>query len=247
MIRLIHAEWFKIRRSILWVLAVISPLLAAGAGMMDGITTGASDASSTERWVTALAIMSVLHALLFLPLLSGVYAAVLCRYEHIGGGWKQLLSLPVSRTQLYVVKLLYILLLLAVTQLLFLGALLALGLALDFGGPIPWEIIGGSVAGGWLACLPLAALQLAVSTAWPSFAAPLAVNVILTLPNMMVANSLDYGPYYPWAQPVLAMAPFGAYGYGAFNISSFTLYGVVLGSFLVFLAAGWLYFTRKSH
>jgi len=242
MVRMIRAEWLKIRRSILWLLAALSPVLAALGGMLNGAPEG----GGSGEWIAALQLMAVLHALLFLPLLTGVFAAMLCRYEHIGGGWKQLLALPVSRTQVYAVKLAFVLLLLAVTQVVFLAAYLVVGLAMGFEGPIPWEIVAGSLLGGWVACLPLAALQLAVSVAWASFAAPLAINVIFTLPNLLIVNSANYGPYYPWAQPVLAMMPHDAYGYGAFNVSAMTLFAVILGSFVLFLIGGWLYWTRKS-
>jgi len=243
MVRMIRSEWLKIRRSVLWLLAAASPLLAALGGMIDG---GPDAGGGSEQWIAALQLMAVLHGLLFLPLLTGVFAAMLCRYEHIGGGWKQLLALPVSRTQVYAVKLAFVLLLLAVTQLIFLAAYLGVGLAMGFEGPIPWEIVAGSLVGGWVACLPLAALQLAVSVAWASFAAPLAINVMMTLPNLLIVNSANYGPYYPWAQPVLAMMPQDAYGYGAFNVSAVTLFVVILGSFALFLAGGWLYWRRKA-
>ena len=69
--------------------------------------------------------------------------------------------------------------LLAVVQLLFMGAVLGAGLIHKVDAPIPWEMLLRCLLGGWVACLPLAALQLGVSTAWSSFAAPLALNVVL--------------------------------------------------------------------
>lgn len=245
MLRMIRSEWMKVRRSVLWLLALVSPLLAMLIGLADSPVREA--ARGEEAWLITFTMMIVMHGLLFLPLLTGVFAALLCRYEHVGGGWKQLLALPVTRLQVYVVKGLYVLLLLAITQLLLLAAVLVVGLALGFEGSPPWETIAWSLIGGWIACLPLAALQLAVSTAWSSFGAPLAVNVILTIPNMMIANSETYGPFYPWAQPVLAMLPRGGeYGFGAFNVTMETLFLVILGSFLVFAAGGWFYFQQKA-
>ncbi|WP_337995046.1 ABC transporter permease [Paenibacillus thermotolerans] len=135
---------------------------------------------------------------------------------------------------------------LAAAQLLFLTGLLLIGLVKGYPAPIPWDGIGRSVFGGWVACLPLAALQLAVSTAWSSFAAPMAVDVIFTLPNILVVNSAKYGPYYPWAQPMLAMASGGADSFGAFNVPLETLLIVILGSFLLFFVSGLVYFQRRS-
>lgn len=241
MLRMIRSEWMKIRRTVIWMLAAVSPLFALLFGLLGSGTSG-----DDYSWMTALTLMSVLHAMLFLPLLTGIFAAMVCRYEHAGGGWKQLLALPVSRSHVYLVKFALVMALLAATQLLFLVVLLLTGGLLGFDEPIPWAALLRSAAGGWVACLPLAALQLLVSTAWSSFAAPLAVNVILTLPNLLVVNSAEYGPYYPWAQPMLAMMPRADYGTGAFNVTPETLFGVILGSFALFLAAGWIYFARKA-
>ncbi|MCQ6561951.1 ABC transporter permease [Paenibacillus mendelii] len=244
MVRMFRSEWLKLRKSVIWLLAVVSPLLAALVGILSILDD--AEIIGGSPWLYALSMMAALHAMLFLPLLTGVYAALVCRYEHAGGGWKQLLSLPVSRSQVYLVKFAFIMLLLAITQLLFLAALLGIGLSLGFPGPIPWKEIIVACLGGWIACLPLAALQLAVSTAWSSFAAPLAVNVIFTLPNMLVANSAEYAPYYPWVQPMLAMMPRDEMSFGAFNVSPVTLFAVIGGSFLLFLASGWTYFSKKA-
>ncbi|PYI53749.1 ABC transporter permease [Paenibacillus flagellatus] len=241
MIAMFRSEWIKLRKTVIWLLAGVSPLIAAGIVFLE------PGEGMDSPWLPALGIMSVLHAMLFLPLLTGVFAALLCRHEHIGGGWKQLLALPVSRLQVYVIKFVYVMLLVAFTQLLFVIVLLLIGTALGFSAPIPWSEIARSVAGGWVACLPLAALQLAVSTAWPSFAAPLAVNVIFTIPNILITNSAEYGPYYPWAQPMLAMIPRGGeMSFGAFNVTPETLFLVILGSFVLFGVSGYVYFARKA-
>lgn len=241
MLRLLHVEWLKLRRSVVWLLAVMSPLLAGVAGYASVRIDGVED------WQRLFTVMSLLHALLFLPLLTGIYAAFLCRYEHTGGGWKLMLSLPVRRTQVYAVKLTVIMLLLAVTQLLFLLAVVLVGLTMGFPDALPWRELLHSGARGYAACLSLAALQLFVSVFFQSFAAPLAVNVIFTLPNLLVANSSTYGPYYPWAQPLLAMIPKDSSDAGiAFLIPMQTLFMVVGLSFLGFFAAGWMYFRRKA-
>ncbi|MBB6671350.1 ABC transporter permease [Cohnella nanjingensis] len=240
MLRMFRSEWLKIRRSVMWLLIAVSPLIALAFGLFGFKQEG------SFPWIEALSLLSALHAMLFLPLLTGIYAALLCRYEHAGGGWKMMLALPVSRTQVYFVKFAVLMLLLAATQLLLLAALLAVGWANGISSPVPWRTIFASLGGGWIACLPLAALQLFASVAFQSFAAPLAVNVICTLPNMLVVNSARVGPYYPWAQPMLAMLPREDYGFGAFNLSLETLTIVVLGSFCVFFAAGWTYFAKRS-
>lgn len=238
--RIFLSELLKLRKSPIWLLILVSPALSTLVGY--GNPIGGID----DPWIAALGSMVMLHGWLFLPLMTGIFSAFVCRYEHIGGGWKQLVALPVSRTGVYFVKFGLVMLLVALSQLLLWGGLLLIGFCQGFTDPIPWEIIARSMLGGWVACLPLAALQMAVSVAWASFAAPMAVNVIFTLPNMLVVQSKDYGPYYPWSQPLLAMMPFSNDSHSAFNVSFQTLTFVIMGSFLLFLASGLLYFNRKA-
>ncbi|WP_217596102.1 ABC transporter permease [Cohnella sp. GbtcB17] len=244
MLRMIRSEWLKTRRLAKWLLLGAAP----GSAILTVLFGLSLDIGATADfpWKEALALGAVLYGSLLLPLLTGVYAAIVCRYEHFGGGWKQLLALPVSRTQVYMVKLAYVAGLIAFTQVLFLALLLLLGAMKGGTGSIPWATMLSAACGGWIASLPLAALQLAVSSAWTSFAAPLAVNVAFTLPNMLVANSETYAPYYPWLQPMLAMTPGNAYQFGAFGLSPLSLYAVVFGSFVLFLGAGWGAFFRRS-
>jgi hypothetical protein len=203
-------------------------------------------AEAPHEWLLTLSYMVFVHGLLFLPLLTGVFSAFVCRYEHTGGGWKQLLAMPVSRGKVYLAKFLIVAGLLLTTQLLFAAGFIFAGIANGYEPSIPWEMIGTSILGGLVACLPLAALQLFVSAAWSSFAAPLAINVIFTLPNILVINSEDFGPYYPWAQPFLAMMPSAENDFGALNMSPETLLFVIAGSFLLFFASGFTYFLRKE-
>lgn len=241
--RLFRSEFLKLRKSSIWLLIFVSPILS--------LLLTLSDISEIEtigqlQWTATLGIMTISHAILFLPLLTGIFSSFICRYEHVGGGWKQLLSLPVSRRNLYFVKILIVSLLIAVTQTLFISGLFIIGWMKGYPADIPWGTILASGIGGWLACLPLIALQMFVSVAWSSFAAPLAVNVIFTIPNMLIVNSESFGPYYPWAQPFLMMMPSSTDSFGALNVSIETLFIVILGSLTLFLCSGLIYFMRKE-
>lgn len=240
MLKIWQSEFLKIRKSSIWLLIFVSPLLASLS------TFGETLDVHEGEWIFTISLMAYVHGLLFLPLLTGVFSAFVCRYEHIGGGWKQVLALPVSRWKLYLVKFLTVIFLLVLTQLLLLGGLLLVGEIKGFTEAIPWKMIFTSVIGGLIACLPLAAMQMFVSVAWSSFAAPLAINVIFTLPNILVANSAKYGPIYPWVQPFLAMIPHTDGSFGALNVSLETLFIIIIGSFVVFFLSGIMYFQRKE-
>ncbi|WP_379128099.1 ABC transporter permease [Paenibacillus sp. sgz500958] len=237
--RVLSAERIKLSKSHLWLLVLASPAFAVLIGALAKEPEGFT-------WEGLLSLMGMLHALLLLPILSGLFVALLCRYEHQNGGWKQLLSLPVTRGTVYLSKFVLAAGLLAAVQLVFLLCLLGMGWIRD-AGPVPWELLFTRVLGGWIAVLPLAALQLAVSQGWSSFAAPLALNVSFTLPNILIANSATYGPYYPWVQPIIAMSPYSSGdAFGAFNLPLESLMVVVLGSFIIFFTAGLLFFRRKA-
>lgn len=230
-------------KSYVWLLIVVSPAVALLVGALADMQQDGENIS----WQVLLNAMSLVHALLFLPVLSGIFAALICRAEHSDGGWKMLLALPVTRSSVYFAKFTVIMVLLASVQLVFLAGLLGMGIYRGAEGAVPWPLFFSSLLGGWFACLPLAALQLGVSQGWSSFGAPLAVNVSLTIPNMLIANSATYGPYYPWVQPLLAMSsPYGEDRFGAFNLPAETLMLVVSGSLILFLTAGLLAFWRKT-
>ncbi len=241
-LNLVSSERLKMSRSLLWLLVLASPALAVLIGLLINEEFG--------NWPLLLGGMSMFHSMLFLPVLTGLFSSFICRYEHTQGGWKALLSLPVSRSAVYLAKFLIVVLLLALTQLLLLAGILIVGKVrhLSGSGDIPWNMLLQSMLGGWIACFPLAALQMFFSLRWSSFAAPLVINVIFTVPNLLIVNSATYGPYYPWAQPFLAMIPKGMQGYtfGAFGLPFENLMITILGSFILFLVCGLIYFNRKE-
>lgn len=241
--RLLGSEWIKVRKSSMWLLVFVSPLFASIVGFF----SMRFDDTERQFWEFLLSDMGFAHGLLFMPLLAGLFAAFVCRYEHDSGGWKQLLALPVHRSKVYLAKFTLVAMLLAATQLLYLAGMLAAGIGAGLEGPIPVGLMLQCAIGGLLATLPLAALQLAVSVGWANFAAPLAINVMLTLPNILVVNSQDFGPYYPWAQPFLAMLPDTAESFGAMNTPFVTLMLVIAAGFVVFFTSGLTYFRRRDY
>ncbi|WP_314587475.1 ABC transporter permease [Paenibacillus terrigena] len=239
---LMASERLKLSRSLIWILVLVSPLISLIIGLMASL----DDTPARIQYVQLQSIVFTLHAMLLLPILTGIFSAFVCRYEHSGGGWKSLLCLPVSRTGLFMAKFSIVVLLLAVTQLLMLASLAASVSFHDIPGGMNWELTLPAIISGWVACLPLAALQLWVSIGWSSFAAPLAINVALTLPNMLIVNSAQFGPYYPWAQPSLAMLTHSEMDFGAFTLPIENILITITCSFILFFIGGLLHLKRKE-
>lgn len=244
MLRMLKVEWMKTQWWLVALVIATGPLLAVAFGVDPG-----AGLSGAEAWKKAYGTTTVQYAWMFYPLLAGVLAALICRPEHKGGGWKQLLALPVRRTEVYLAKYSMLVAELAIANLLFGAVFVAVGLLQHMGtAGIPWTEIGRSLLAGWLAVLPLAAVQLWASTRWASFGASLALNVCLTLPAIFAAQSHEFGPWYPWAQPVLAMSGVGGTSSTnlALGIPATTLWAVIVGGLLVALAGGLLTFSAAD-
>lgn len=237
-LRLVSCEWYKIQKWLILILLIVGPVLSVGAGQ-----SFEPDSSSMDKWLWIYTVSTQQYAWMFYPVLTGVFAALICRYEHTNGGWKQLLAQPVSRTQIYLAKAFLLAAFAAASQLIFV-LLFALGAWWNgLSDTISWGIVMKSALAGWIAVLPLAALQLWISFLWRSFGVPLAINIALSLPSILAAQSETFGPFYPWAQPMLAMIP----KEGEFlNVNTETLVFVVIGGFLITSVGGWLNFVRRD-
>lgn len=241
--RVICAEWLKMRKSSVWYPVILAPLLTIAIGVMGASHGQLLKGANENAWNGYYLIVVAAYSLLLLPLLSGVLASMMCRFEHLSGGWKQVLAFPVPRTTLYAAKFLYILGLIALTQLLMMFGVIGTGLSiLHITTPIPWNLMLRSILGGWLASIPLIALQLWVSTWWKSFGAPFALNIILTIPAVAVAHSSRFGPIYPWAQPMLAMMPTGHH---FIYVTTKTAMTIVISG-VVLIAIGWVHFSKRD-
>ncbi|SFP64229.1 ABC transporter permease [Salibacterium halotolerans] len=234
---LLLVEFLKTRRLRLWLLVLIGPVLGVFFALGNFLFMNEGDNGWLEAWTQ----VQIFYSPLIFPILTGVYAALVCRTEYIGKGWKQLLSFPVKRYQVYLSKLILVCLLLLFTQLLLLLFYVGAGTVVGISNYIPWISLFGFIAKGWLASLPLAAIQILSSIYWRSFGAPLALNIGLSLPALLIANS-SFGQYYPWAQPMLAMSPADES-----PIQSYLMfYILVLGLFIVISLTGAVIFKKQD-
>ncbi|MDU9690497.1 ABC transporter permease [Priestia aryabhattai] len=239
--QLCKVEWFKLLKTKAWIYLFISPILIAAILFVGDPALP----NGKMKWLMASAFIANVHGLLLFPLIGGLVTSFVCRYEHEAGGWKQLLSLPVTRTAVYGAKLITAAAFMGILQVLVFVVLLGVSMLKDYPSTIPLKMIAGNMLGGWIAVLPILAFMLAVSMALSSFGASLTVSVILTLPNLFVVNSERFGPWYPWTQPMYGML--GVTGRESWDLmlTTQTFLVVIISSFLLFVAAGSLYFHRK--
>ncbi|AOT72604.1 ABC transporter permease [Geosporobacter ferrireducens] len=185
------------------------------------------------------------HGMFFLPLFAGIFAAFLCFYEHKNGAWKQLLTLPFPRWKIYLSKFLVLIFLLAIVQIMFLAGYLITGNLIHVEGLIPWKTVLTGIVGGWFACLPLAMLQLGLSTRFKSFGTALLFSISMVIPNIVITGFNSYiGAWFPFAPPYYAMFPQGLNLSPRLEPIPFIL--ILTVTFIIYFITGFRSFVRKD-
>lgn len=133
-VRALQAEWMKGRWWNIFPLLLLPPVYGALTGAMNTPKV----ANPAQHWRLVYAMSANNFAMWFLPLVTCVLVALLCRYEHKDGAWKQVLVLPIPRWQIYAAKFLIAVLLVIVMQALFLIGVIGLNHEI---GAIPWKML----------------------------------------------------------------------------------------------------------
>lgn len=233
--RVFSADWLKIRGKGLWFLVFLAP---AGLLAMQGLNFGLrldylKEQYRADLWGGLLDNLSE-----FVPVALYLGAALLsslmANVEHQTSVWKQLLALPVSRTAVFLSKLLLLLLLLACSCLLLSGGTALLGLLLGFGEqPVPYGKLLQLSFAAYAAVLPVVALQLWLSLANRNQTLPVGLGLTLSITSLF---SLYMPKWVPLIWPYLAWSGAKPWLYSAA--------GLLLG--LLVLLPGALHFARKD-
>jgi lantibiotic transport system permease protein len=236
-------EWMKLKRQRLWIIILFVPLIGCSLGAFNFKTSyEILMKSGHNEWYQLWTQVTFFYALLLFPILSGIFASFICRVDHLDGGWKQMLSLPVLRKKIYIAKLGVLMTMLLITQVTLLLVYIIVGTLLELSDPIPLSFLLGAGFNGWLAAFPLASIQLWLSLRTKSFGIPLGLNIFLAFVSL-ITMILKINFIYPWAQPSLAMiSPTEGKG-----IESYPLFiSVILIMFLLTFLLGCRYFIKKD-
>lgn len=239
---ILYVEQLKLKRSKLWLLYLLGPLLGVSLAYTNffknyDLFMGPGDNAWIEAWTQVALFMGPF----VLPILVGIFAALVCRGEHVGGGWKQLLAMPIKYSDIFIGKLLTIVRMVIITMLILMFFFIVFGYIKGLEGNLPIFSLLGFVIRGILACLPLIVLQLIISIRAKTFGIPLAVSIIFTLPAIIIAST-PLGQIYPWTQPMLAMSPEDESPIQSY----FLFYTVLIGTFLTLFIIGLRNFVKKD-
>lgn len=238
------SEFLKVRHSlVVWLVSFLVPLFLA----VIGITNYTANIHVFEEvgmvgWLGTWTQVEFLYGMVLCPSLSSVFVALICRFEHVDGGWKQLLTFPIPKKDIYFSKMIWAWFLVGITNIILFTYLFVIGNLMGVSGIFPFFDLLGLFLGGWLATLPLISMQLWLSTQWKNFVLPLAINFGFIMPNIFISSS-KYGKYYPWSQPAYAMTPENQLG---FTQSLQDFYITVIITFVVFSVIGLWNFLRSE-
>jgi lantibiotic transport system permease protein len=247
---LLVSDWIKMRKTWIPFLVILGPLGVVGLNavryaLSHGIVVPGDD---KHNW--ALLIQNTDH-LLMPTLVLGValLVSMLSGLEHQGHALKQLLALPVSRTQVYVSKFVWIVFLLAVSTTLCAVGMLGIGFVFGFSTHVAWMAVLQECYYPYLASYGIVAIQLLISLLVTNQAFAITLGVLgmifSGLFDAITPDSLAHiwhvAMFIPWAYPSLSAVTHGTVQY---LDTRYLISGLVVGGVMVVL--GSVLFAKKE-
>lgn len=172
---MIVAELAKLRRSSLWVVAVVLPVLAVVTGT---VNYSNNQGMLSAGWVPFWSQVVLFYGMLFMSMGVAVLASATWRMEHRGHNWNLLMTAPVRPSSITGAKIAALTAMVAVMQAVLLALMLVVGtFVLGLEGRLPWEQMTVALV-AVVAAVPVAALQSLLSMLTRSFVAPVALGLL---------------------------------------------------------------------
>lgn len=225
-------EWLKIKNAKIWWLVVLAPAFMVIQGVSNllryyDLFTG----KGQNVWLQLYHQSIIFYVMILLPLLISLVMFFLARIENAHQGWNYYLSLPVHKSQIYVVKFVIACGLILVNILAFITSMVIAGVLIGAPGQIPFQTLFFRPLAAYGAALPIMAFLYVLSMRFSQLTVPLALGIGCALPAMLVANT-RFWLFYPWTYPIMAAlgAQFDNFNKGAMvYLISFVVLIVIFG------------------
>lgn len=199
-IRALRAECIKGKHAPVWLAFIVLPLIPAVLGTFNYLGNLALLKSS---WYSLWTQHTLFASYFFLPALLAVYCAWEWRLEHTDHNFNSFLTAPVSRTGLYLAKLVPAIGVSVLTQLVCGVLFIASGFLAGIRDPLPPELVE------WLGCgalgsIAVCAVQLFLSLLIRSFAIPVAIGLLGGIAGLMV-TAQGWGMVFPYSLLAIGM------------------------------------------
>jgi hypothetical protein len=212
MLRVLHAEFLKLKRTLAFRVIFVLPLLVALLQFFV-LLRSRKVGADLKLWEALPTNMFQIWAVFMMPLLITLVTALLNGIEHTDRQWKHLLALPVPRHTVYLAKFVVANALIAISTLFLCVLTVLVGVIaiqvrpeLGSGAPIAFAWIAKLGVLIWLASWFIIAIHTWVSIRWSSFAIALGTGIGGVF-FALFAASASLGKYYPWLLPFNIFMP----------------------------------------
>lgn len=248
--KILWADQLKLKRSSIVMIVLLVPLLILAYELVnltyraDFVGKQAEMFGAGSMWMYLLYDNSLLFGLGF-PLAATLAASVIANIEHQANGWKQTLSMPISRGKIYLSKFIWLAIFLFLSSTIFLIGMVLLGNVLGFEGDIPWSLLIGDCYGMLIAILPIMAFQFWLSMTINNQAFSILIGSVSAIMGLFLAAA-QTTRWLPLAYPIQSSTVILQYegiGYNP-DFSAFLVINLFLGITLVFI--GSMHFAKQN-
>jgi hypothetical protein len=210
----LSSEVLKLKRTLAFAMIAVAPLVIVLLYFAIGyIGAGRFTVRQTNYWLQMSQNTIGLWTLLMMPMFVTLETSLLAGLEHADNNWKNLLALPAPRWMIYISKWLVTIALLWCAHAVLVGATFASGALLRQLRPILGieELTADPLVSSMIEISALALVALTiqhwVSLRWRSFTVAMGFGMSAMVIGFVAVNSREYGYWWPWATPILALRP----------------------------------------
>ncbi|MDN5307628.1 MAG: lantibiotic transport system permease protein [Eubacteriaceae bacterium] len=170
----IKTEWIKIKKSPIWLIFFLIPLIPAVMGTFNYLQ---NLEILTDGWYSLWSQHTIFMGYFFLPPMIGAYSAYLWRLEHFNHNWNRIFTMPQPPLHLYLAKLFIVSLMVFLTQC-WVGLLFFIsGKLIGIIQPFPAEMLVWLLM-ATLGGIIIASIQLCLSMVIRSFSIPIGIALM---------------------------------------------------------------------
>lgn len=241
--KILQAEQLKLKRSSLLIIVLLVPLLILAYELVnltyraDFVGKQAEMFGAGSMWMFLLYDNSLLFGLGF-PLAVTLAASVIANIEHQANGWKQTLSMPISREKIYLSKFIWLTISLFLSTTVFLIGMILLGKILGFEENIPFGLLIGDCYGMLITVLPIMAFQFWLSMTIKNQAFSILIGSVSAIMGLFLAAT-QTTRWFPLAYPIQSSTVILQYegiGYNP-DFSAYLVINLILGIILMFIGS----------
>jgi len=205
-LRALHAERLKTKRTLALWLAPLAPLVIIALQMTMVVQRQEYYRAQeiANAWIEYGGQTVFLWTMLMLPLFITLETALLANLEHANKQWKHLFALPIPRGAIYLGKQVSGMAIIGLSMAALYAYIILSGLALraltpglGFEAPVPWWDFFRYIALSYLASWLILSIHTWIGLRWQSFVVASATGIAAMIIAVVMFES-DWAVWYPW-------------------------------------------------